>query len=342
MSFAVPFWFLSGRANLKAPGRRAHDRSAPRCCTYNEPFVQFLREEKARGRRILLVSASDRALVEKVAAQVGLFDEVLASDGQTNLRSEAKRDALVKKFGQGGFDYAGNSYADIAGLGGDEKEHRGQCAQLALAARMRADGRVAAEFAGPPDRAARRMALCARTQWVKNIIIFVPLITAHKLRDAAAQPQSSLLAFAAFCLFASGVYVLNDLFRPRVRPAARAQAPPAAGLRAAVSALCFRWRPAAAAGAHGAVADRPAKIHALGAAGLWRDHHGLFAAPEGSGDRLDVFVLAGLYTMRLVAGHIATGIEFSSWLLGFSMFIFLSLAMMKRLQELQSLRERRI
>ncbi len=80
---------------------------------YNEPFVDYLRAEKKRGRKLLLVSASDRALVEKVAAHTGLFDEVMASDGQTNLRGAAKVAALEAKFGRSGFDYAGNSHVDV-------------------------------------------------------------------------------------------------------------------------------------------------------------------------------------------------------------------------------------
>jgi len=335
--FAVPFWVMSGRANLK---RQVAARTTinPALLPYNESFVQFLREEKSRGRRILLVSASDRALVEKVAAQVGLFDEVMASDGQTNLRSETKRDALVKKFGQGGFDYAGNSYADVAVWAATRKNIVVN-APKSLATRMRNAGRVVAEFAGPPERARAAWKALRPHQWVKNIIIFVPLITAHKLRDVT-MVQSSLLAFAAFSFFASGVYVLNDLLdlesdRQHVRKRNR---PLASGR------LYLPW--AFIGGPLLLLIPTVLSLIALPKFALVLLAYGVITTAYSLRLKevaiLDVFVLAGLYTMRLVAGHVASGIEFSSWLLGFSMFIFLSLAMMKRLQELQSLREQNL
>ncbi len=335
--FAVPIWLLSGRANLK---RQVAARATvnPALLPYNEAFVQFLRDEKARGRHLLLASASDRALVEKVAAHVGLFDEVLASDGLTNLRSEAKRDALIAQFGQGGFDYAGNSSADVPVWAATRKNIVVN-APAALAARMRGDGRVVAEFAGPPERIRAAWQALRPHQWVKNIIIFVPLITAHKVRDAAAV-QASLLAFAAFCFFASGVYVLNDLLDLESdRQHARKRNRPLASGR-----LYLPW--AFAGGPLLLLVPMVLSLIALPKFALVLLAYGVITSAYSLRLKevaiLDVFVLAGLYTMRLVAGHVATGIEFSSWLLGFSMFIFLSLAMMKRLQELQSLREQNL
>lgn len=335
--FAVPIWLLSGRANLKCQvAKRATVNAA--LLPYNEAFLEFLREEKKRGRRILLASASDRTLVESVAAHIGLFDEVLASDGLTNLRSEAKRDALVAQFGQGGFDYAGNSHADVPVWAATRKNIVVN-ASTALTARMRADGRVVAEFAGPPERARAMWKALRPHQWVKNIIIFVPLITAHKLKDAAAL-QSSLLAFAAFSLFASGVYVLNDLLDLESdRQHARKRHRPLASGR-----LYLPW--AFIGGPLLLLIPTVLSLIALPKFALVLLAYGVITTAYSLRLKevaiLDVFVLAGLYTMRLIAGHVATGIVYSSWLLGFSMFIFLSLAMMKRLQELQSLRERKL
>ncbi len=335
--FAVPFWVLSGRANLK---HQVATRATvnPALLPYNETFLSFLRVEKKRGRRILLASASDRALVDKVAAHVGLFEEVLASDGQTNLRSEAKRDALVKKFGQGGFDYAGNSLADLPVWAATRKNIVVN-ASAALATKMRNEGRVVAEFAGPPDRVSAVWQAMRPHQWVKNIIIFVPLITSHSVRDQV-MVQSSLLAFAAFCLFASGVYVLNDLLdlESDRQHARKCKRPLASGR------LYLPW--AFIGGPLLLFVPMVLSLIALPKFALVLLAYGVITTAYSLRLKevaiLDVFVLAGLYTMRLVAGHIATGIDFSSWLLGFSMFIFLSLAMMKRLQELQSLRERNL
>jgi 4-hydroxybenzoate polyprenyltransferase/phosphoserine phosphatase len=335
--FAVPIWALSGRANLK---RQVAARTTvnPALLPYNEAFLQFLREEKARGRRLVLASASEHALVEKVAGYVGLFDEVLASDGRTNLRSAAKCAALIKKFGRGGFDYAGNSSADLAVWAATRKNIVVN-APAALAARVRNDGRVAAEFAGPPERVRAIWQALRPHQWVKNIIIFVPLITAHKVGNAE-DVQASLLAFAAFCLFASGVYVLNDLSDLESdRQHARKRNRPLASGR-----LYLPW--AFVGGPLLLIVPTVLSLIALPRFAVVLLAYGVITTAYTLRLKevaiLDVFVLAGLYTMRLVAGHVATGIEFSSWLLGFSMFIFLSLAMMKRLQELQSLRDQNL
>ena len=109
----VPFWFLRGRACLKA---QVADRAEVDVAAlpYHEPFVEFLRAERRMGRTLLLVSASDYRLVKQVADHLGLFNEVLASNGKLNLRGKSKAARLVGRFGERGFDYAGNSSADLA------------------------------------------------------------------------------------------------------------------------------------------------------------------------------------------------------------------------------------
>jgi len=336
-AFMVPIWLLSGRANLKRQVAKRATIDAT-LLPYNEEFLNYLRTEKSRGRKILLVSASDQALVEKVAAHIGLFDDVMASDGQTNLRSENKCAALEKRFGKNGFDYAGNSPPDIAVWAG-ARQAIVVNAPAALTARMKGTGKVSAEFParGQPLRALWKA--LRPHQWVKNIIIFVPLITAHKIRDVEAV-KASLLAFAAFCLFASGVYVLNDLFdlESDRQHATKKNRPLASGRLYLPYAFI--------AGPLLLLVPTVLSLIALPRFALVLLAYGIITTAYSLRLKeiamLDVFVLAGLYTMRLVAGHVATGIEYSSWLLGFSMFIFLSLAMMKRLQELHSLRERKL
>ncbi|HVU36802.1 MAG TPA: UbiA family prenyltransferase, partial [Opitutales bacterium] len=207
--FLVPVWLAQGRAHLK---REVAKRATvdPALLPYNGALLEYLRAEKGRGRRLVLASASDRALVEKVAVHTGLFDEVLASDGHTNLRGPAKCAALEKQFGRGGFDYAGNSSVDIPVWAG-AKHAIVVNAPRSLAAKMRDGGKVTAEFAGPPQPLLAAWQALRPHQWVKNLIVFVPVLTSHNLRNAAVMKES-LLAFAAFCLFASGVYVVNDLF----------------------------------------------------------------------------------------------------------------------------------
>ena len=111
--FQILWWWTRGRARLKQElAKRV--QIDPATLPYNEKFLAWLRAEKAAGRKIILATASDLKMAQPVAAHVGLFDEVLASDGKTNLRSENKLRALTAKFGARGFDYAGNSSADFA------------------------------------------------------------------------------------------------------------------------------------------------------------------------------------------------------------------------------------
>jgi apolipoprotein N-acyltransferase len=111
--FQIPFWWTRGRALLKQK-LAARVQIDPAKLPYNEKFLAWLREEKKSGRKIILATASDLKMAQPIADHVGLFDEVLASDGKTNLRSENKLRALTEKFGERGFDYAGNSSADFA------------------------------------------------------------------------------------------------------------------------------------------------------------------------------------------------------------------------------------
>jgi apolipoprotein N-acyltransferase len=111
--FPVLFWWTRGRALLKHK-LAARVKIDPATLPYNELFLKFLREQNAAGRKIILATASDLQMAKPVADHASLFDEVLGSDGKTNLRSGNKLKALVEKFGERGFDYAGNSSADLA------------------------------------------------------------------------------------------------------------------------------------------------------------------------------------------------------------------------------------
>jgi len=110
----LPFWWIKGRAHLKRQIAARAGRLDIASLPYNESFLDFLRAANRQGRPLILVTASDGSLAQEVADHVGLFGEVLASDGQTNLRGTAKCRKLVEKFGERGFDYAGNSAVDLA------------------------------------------------------------------------------------------------------------------------------------------------------------------------------------------------------------------------------------
>jgi len=330
---AVPFWLLRGRAFLKQQlARRV--RVDPAVLPYNQPFLDWLKEQKRAGRTLILATASDTSLATPVAKYVGIFDDVLASDGATNLRQRAKLAALTQRFGARGFDYAGNSAPDLAVWEG-AREAVVVNAGAALTERAAQRAKIGRTF---PSTALFWLPLLRALrphQWIKNLIVFVPALTAHRLGERPVV-LAAARAFAAFCLCASAAYLVNDLADleadrhhalKRRRPFASGELPLAVGFILAPLLLLVGL---------GLTLSLPASCTGVIAAYFiaaliysWR----VKQVPM-----LDVFFLAGLYTLRLAAGHTAARVIWSAWLLVFSMFIFLSLALVKRFQELRAAR----
>lgn len=333
-ALAAPFWLLQGRAYFKQQlaARVTVDATA---LPYHDEFLLWLREEKRAGRKLILATASDIAMAKPVAEHIGLFDEVLASDGATNLRDHAKLAALTKKFGPRGFDYAGNSSPDLDVWSGS-REAVVVNASEALTQNAASRTKVRRVFPSPESKAVALFKSLRPHQWLKNLIVFVPVLTAHKLSDPHALTAAALAIFA-FCLCASAVYLSNDILdleadrhhpTKRRRPFASGVLPLQCGIFGAPLLLL------AALGVALTLSWEFTAVVLL-----------YFTLASGYSLRLkqiallDVFVLAGLYTLRLIAGHVATGIAYSPWLLVFSMFVFLSLALLKRFLELFSLRQ---
>ncbi len=333
--FAVLAWWCRGRAFLKQQLARRVEVPVENL-PWSESFLAFLRAEHAAGRQLVLVTASDAGPAKRVADHVGLFSEVLASDGQTNLRGATKGRKLAERFGRGGFDYAGNSAVDLGTW---------PCGRAAvvvngspsLVRRAAAITNVGATFDCQSSHLRALVKALRPHQWLKSLIVFVPLLTSHHLFELAYL-KPALGAAVAFALCSSAVYVLNDLLdldhdrahpTRRVRPFAAGTLPLPIGL-ALVPALF-----AAGFGVGAGVSLRLLAVLAayavLTLAYSWKLKQVVL---------LDVFLLAGFYIIRLVAGHEATGIPYSAWLLMFALFIFLSLALVKRFRELQGLRER--
>src|SRR6056297_576915 len=110
---SIPGWTKRGLASFKQQVARDVQLD-PAALPVHPGLLSFLQAEKTAGRHLLLVTASDKSVAQCVAEHTGLFDEVLASDGEVNLKAERKRDALVERYGEGGFDYAGNATDDLA------------------------------------------------------------------------------------------------------------------------------------------------------------------------------------------------------------------------------------
>ena len=320
--FPILAWWMRGRAFLK---RQLARRVAvdPAGLPYHRPFLAWLREQKAAGRKLVLATAADRLMAMPVAGHLGLFDEVLASDGKTNLRSAHKLKLLVEKFGEGGFDYAGNSLADLAVWRG-AREAVVVNAAWPLVRRMRRRANPVRFFARDASLStALWHNLCPR-QWVKNAIIFVPAIADHKLRETSVL-LCDYGAFVIFCLCSSGVCLVNDLLnldadrrRPagKTRPLASGDLPLPIGLALGPALVLGGLALAAQLSWHFAMVTAAYVLLATGTSG--------WIGPKAW---LEVLILAFLYMTRLLAGRDAADIPCSSWLLLFSTFIFLSLAL---------------
>ena len=320
-----------GRAAFKA---RLADMATPDVSTLpiNRELVDWLRGQRAAGRTLVLATASDRRVAQAVARRLGLFDEVLASDGRRNLKGPEKAAALIERFGAGGFDYVGDARADLPVWRAARQAVVVGGSTLADAA-----GRVAkvARTFTPPSRGAALVRALRPHQWVKNLLLLLPLIAAHQLGDSTAL-LAAALAFAAFSLTASAVYVLNDLLdlladrahpRKRERPFAAGTLPLAWGLMLAPVLMLV---------AFGLSLALLPPLFTL----LLGGYVVLTTAYSVSLKRqpvTDVIVLAALYTVRVIAGAAAIAVAPSFWLLVFSMFIFLSLALCKRYAELTGL-----
>jgi len=231
-----PRWLAAGKARLKAEiaARVELDIAT---LPYNRELLAFLHEQKAQGRTLVLVTASHRQFADRVAAHLNLFDKVLATDGDRNLAGPHKAEVLVERYGERGFDYAGNAAVDLA-VWRHARRALVVNATPPLADQARAVCEVERVFA-PDGSVWRPWSRALRLhQWLKNVLIFVPLVAGH----AWDQPDTlllALLAFLSFGLCASSVYLLNDLLdlsadrrHPRKcrRPFAAGQLPIAQGV----------------------------------------------------------------------------------------------------------------
>jgi len=327
--FLVPFWLLRGKAYVKRQ-LASRVQLPAETLPYDERVLEILRTTTQRPR--VLCTASDRLLVQPIADHLGLFEEVMASDGQTNLSGSNKGQALAARFGERGFDYMGNGQVDLkvwAHAGGAIVVNNG--AGLASAAAKQTE--VLAHLPSQNGGLMTWIKALRIYQWLKNLLVLVPLLTAHRFFDIVSIIDAGT-AFLAFGLCASGVYLLNDLLdltpdrmhpRKRKRPFAAGTLPLLHGLLVAPLITL--------AGFALALACSPAF------AGVLLCYYVMTLSYSLKLKRIvmiDVVLLAALYTVRIIGGAVAINSELSFWLLAFSMFVFLSLAMLKRYTELAS------
>jgi len=327
--FMLPIWLLKGKAHLKQMLAERVEMSAA-LLPYQEDLLTYLRAEHAAGRKLLLATASNERFAKSIASHLGIFADVLGSTAAENLKGARKLKHIQQKLGDAPFAYAGDSVADLpiwkaaaaavlvnvsSGLRKQVEKHT----------------QVVREFEDKANLAKALIKAMRPHQWLKNTLIFVPLVLAHRL-DQSLYLQHSVLAFISFCMCASSVYLLNDM----LDLAADRQHP------------SKRFRPFAAGNLslmYGVVAMVLLLLGSLVVAfflpplflamlilyylctlaySIWLKEAAL----------IDTLMLASLYTLRLIAGAAAIPVAPSFWLLAFSMFIFLSLALIKRYSEL--------
>ena len=203
----IPYWLSQGKAVLK---RNLSNRTGfdPSSLPYNNDLLDWLKQQRTQGRKLILCTASDHAIALAISEYLGIFDEIMASDGTTNLAGKHKAEALEQRFGHGGFDYAGNSRADLAVW-----QHARQAVVVNASAKVtqKAVDFCEVERVFPPlavgFSACRKMLRIH--QWMKNCLLFVPLLAAHQLTNTDAW-LALIMAFFSFSLCASSVYIVND------------------------------------------------------------------------------------------------------------------------------------
>jgi len=331
MLFLLPFWLAKGVASLKL---KVAENSVLDVTTlpYNAPFIDWLKDQKASGKTLVLCTAANELIARNVCKHFDLFDDFIASDEYTNLKSTNKRKALEDKYGKHGYDYAGNSSADLEVWAG-----AGQAIVVNASAKVLIKASKVASVSKTFPSENPSLSTCLRAlrlhQWLKNLLLLVPLLAAHQFGNFQSL-ATLFLAFISFSLCASSVYIVNDLLdlesdrrhpRKKSRPFASARLPISLGVLVAPLLVGSSISLGIIVGKDFLVV---LLIYLL-----------LTVAYSLALKRLvlvDCLTLATLYTVRIIAGAAAVSVTLSFWLLAFSVFMFLSLALVKRFAELKA------
>lgn len=325
----LPYWLLRGKAFMKA---QLADRVIidATLLPYNESLINYLKSERDEGRQIVLATASHHKFAKAVAEHLGIFNKVVATNSNMNLSGSNKANLLMEMFGERGFDYVGNSRVDL-----NVWRHAAGAvvvnASTSLANEVAQVCKLVKIFPLESRQLSHYLKALRLHQWLKNILIFLPLLAAHKVTDFQLV-TNAVEAFLAYGLCASSVYLLNDLLdlpsdrahpRKRNRPFASGAIPIIHGVLLIPLLLAAAFTISLMLPNLFLLVLFSYYLVTL-IYSIWLKNNML----------IDVISLAGLYTFRIIAGAAATSIAPSFWLLAFSMFLFLSLALVKRYSEL--------
>lgn len=301
----------------------------------NKDFLSYLQDQKSAGRKIILISASTDSQVKQYGEYYGLFDESVGSTETRNFKGSKKAEYLVERFGEKQFDYAGNGSVDLP-VWRKSRKSIVVNANSAVISKARKIGNVEAVFGELNESASVWIKTARVYQWVKNLLVFLPLFLSHSI--SAPSFVQALVGFFAFSFVASSIYIVNDLFdleSDRTHPTKKNRPIPAGrvtlqnaiqvsfllglagislGVMLGLNFLCWLLLYAALSKAYS----------------FWLKRQML----------IDIFILAALYVIRIMAGGAAAAVFVSPWMMAFSLFLFLSLAAAKRFIELSNVEAR--
>ncbi|MCX7735143.1 MAG: UbiA family prenyltransferase [Candidatus Kapabacteria bacterium] len=329
--FLLPFWILKGKYYFKRKILSFY-QIKPETLPYRNDLLEFLKLKKDEGRKIILITASLQEVADSVSNHLRLFDEAYGTSSEKNLKSSNKTLFLVEKFGEFGYDYIGDSKADIAVWGKARKSILVEPSSNTLK-KVEKFNNIEKVFEKKNNTLKLILKEIRVHQWLKNLLIFLPLLMAHKL-DNVELIIKSIIAFFSFSFVASFVYVINDLLdieadRKHPRKKNRPIASGNLSIKTALVIIPILF------------------ILGLGSSLLFLSLEftivlliylfitTLYSFYLKKIYILDIFILSILYTIRLIGGAVAVDVIVSKWLLAFSVFLFLSLAILKRFTELR-------
>ena len=336
--FKVLLGLFSGKAAFKGVIAGVADIEVSNL-PYNDEVIRFIQQQRHCGRKIILATASHIRYARQVSDHLGLFDEVFATQGGVNLSAGRKKQRLVEAFGEKGFDYMGNAKDDLH-VWGSARSAFIVNPERGVLSRVQKLGNVERVFDNKQGSFWVWIRQLRLYQWVKNLLIFVPLVSSHQMLDAKLL-VSGVIAFIVFGLCASSAYLLNDLLdleddryhhSKRNRPLASGAIPVLNGIIMVPVLLMLSFGSSIVLLPISFVFSLAVYFLVTVAYSLYFKHKMM----------VDVIILAALYTLRIIAGNFAFGLELTFWLLAFSNFIFLSLAFVKRCTELIKVRITRI
>lgn len=328
----LPLWTLQGKSALKANIAKRFQLDAA-TLGYRRDLLEYLQSEQANGRRIILATAAHESIAANASQHLRIFDEVFASSESVNLKGKTKRDKLVERFGEKGFDYIGDSTSDTPIWAACRIGHIAGSMNRLPGSALSAGAQQGQVFANRRPRLKTWIRAMRPHQWVKNLLVFAPTFLNHRLDLGIL--KSLLLTFFAFSLVSSATYVNNDLFdlaADRQHP--RKSKRPLASGELSVSRGIFLSLVLLISGLSlGAMVGLPLEVCLVGYLCLTT----LYSSFLKGKPIIDVIALASLYTLRLYSGGVVSGSMVSPWLFQFSIFLFISLAFVKRYSEMRRL-----